>query len=113
MRIRPASITRVRLRVSPVPIKRVRLHVGAATRRREPMRFIYALSLSLLLHGFILSLQFGIPGMGLPGRGVQWDNRRAVAPSLNVLLTLPQGVSAGPNANAAPSPAPSPEAATQ
>src|SRR5215469_14035917 len=106
MQLRPASIARVRLRVSPVPIKRVRLHMGTASRRREPMRFIYALALSLVVHGFVLSLQFGIPGVGLPGRGLQWDNRRAVAPSLNVLLSLPQGVTAGPNVSSTPQAAP-------
>lgn len=52
---------------------------------------------SLLVHGLLLSLSFG-QGVGLPGLELPWQQRRAEAPELRVVLELPP----------APSPAPAP-----
>lgn len=42
--------------------------------------------LSLLAHAFVMSLQFGLPGLGLPGLELPWHQRRAQADGLRVVL---------------------------
>jgi|GEM_PF-507525 len=49
-------------------------------------RLTGGLMISLLVHAFILSLQFGLPGVGLPGLEVPWDKRRAETPELSVQI---------------------------
>ncbi|MBR7792916.1 TonB family protein [Undibacterium sp. FT147W] len=49
-------------------------------------RLTGGLLISLLVHAFILSLQFGLPGVGLPGLEVPWDKRRAETPELSVQI---------------------------
>lgn len=41
---------------------------------------------SLLLHAFVLSLQFGLPGLGLPELEAPWNKRRAQIPALSIQL---------------------------
>jgi hypothetical protein len=54
----------------------------SAERRRLTLAFL----LSLLFHGLLLSMTFGGQGLGLPGFGFPWGERRAEAPDLRVLL---------------------------
>lgn len=49
------------------------------------MRLVAAVTLSLLIHAFILSLQFGIPGFGLPGLSLPWHQPRGQALELHLL----------------------------
>lgn len=50
-----------------------------------------ALLLSVCFHAFILSLNFGEPGMGLPGLALPWLERRIQASDITVRLTnVPQ-----------------------
>jgi TonB family protein len=55
--------------------------------------------LSLLVHGLLLSLEFGIPGLGLPSLSAPWNERRAQTPDLSIILVPPK---------AAPAPLPPP-----
>ncbi len=41
---------------------------------------------SLLIHGFLLSLRLGIPGLGLPGLELPWSERRLQIPELSVRI---------------------------
>ncbi|WP_349742356.1 TonB family protein [Roseateles cavernae] len=80
--------------------------------RAERRRPTTALLLSLLIHALLLSLSFGGDGPGLPGLVFPWQERRAEAPELRVVLTqAPQ--TAAPAAAAAPAEAaePAPELA--
>ena len=45
-----------------------------------------SLLLSLLIHGLLLSLTFGGQGLGLPGLGFPWQERRVEVPELRVVL---------------------------
>jgi len=49
-------------------------------------RLTGGLLISLLVHAFILSLQFGLPGVGLPGLEVPWEKRRAETPPLSIQI---------------------------
>ncbi|WP_423709254.1 TonB family protein [Undibacterium sp. WLX3042] len=49
-------------------------------------RLTGGLLISLLVHAFILSLQFGLPGVGLPGLEVPWDKRRAETAPVSVQI---------------------------
>jgi Histone H1-like nucleoprotein HC2/TonB C terminal len=51
-------------------------------RRRLPL----ALLLSLLIHGLLLTLTFGGQGLGLPGFGFPWQERRTEAPELRLVF---------------------------
>jgi hypothetical protein len=64
------------------------LPVGA--RLIEHRRLAFALLLSLLIHALLLSLTFGGEGLGLPGFGFPWRDRRIEAPRLSVALVPPQ-----------------------
>jgi hypothetical protein len=75
---------------------------------RQRVRLVAAVTLSLLIHAFILSLQFGIPGFGLPGLSLPWHQPRGQALELHLL----PGKAAETAASAeAPMPMPVPEAA--
>jgi TolA protein len=67
-----------------------------AWRARVRFSFAVALALSLNFHGFILSLEFGELGFGLPGFALPRTQRRVQAPDLTVRLVK------------APAPAPEP-----
>ena len=54
--------------------------------RRHKKRLAAALAVSLLVHGLMLSLRFGIPGLGLPGIAMPWAERRARSTDLIVHL---------------------------
>jgi len=56
----------------------------------EYRRLALALLLSLLIHALLLSLTFGGEGLGLPGFGFPWRDRRIEAPDLTVTLVRPQ-----------------------
>ena len=53
---------------------------------RERWRLSAALLLSLLIHSLLLSLSFGGQGLGFPGVGFPWQDRRIVVPDLRVVL---------------------------
>ncbi|HEY0845575.1 MAG TPA: TonB family protein [Noviherbaspirillum sp.] len=53
---------------------------------RYRARLTGAMLFSLALHGLILSMQFGIPGLGLPTLELPWRDRRAQAIALQVVL---------------------------
>ena len=52
----------------------------------ERRRLALGLLLSLLIHALLLSLTFGGQGLGLPGFGFPWQDRRTEAPDLRVAL---------------------------
>lgn len=49
-------------------------------------RLLIAVLLSVFLHGLVLSLQFGLPGLGLPGVELPWSKRRADLAPLSIQL---------------------------
>ncbi|MFZ6813653.1 TonB family protein [Undibacterium sp. Rencai35W] len=49
-------------------------------------RLLIGVLVSLLIHAFVLSLQFGIPGLGLPGIEMPWEKRRAPTPPLSIQI---------------------------
>ena len=59
-------------------------------------RLTHALLLSLLIHALLFSLTFGGEGLGLPGFGFPWRERRIVAPDLRVVLVPAQVTAAEP-----------------
>src|SRR5664279_4726797 len=59
-------------------------------------RLARALLLSLLIHALLLSLTFGGQGLGLPGFGFPWRERRIEAPDLRVVLVPAQVTAAKP-----------------
>ena len=63
----------------------------------ERRRLTFALLLSLLIHALLLSLTFGGEGLGLPGFGFPWRERRIEAPDLRVLLVPAQVTAAQPD----------------
>jgi len=70
------------------------------------LRLAGAMTFSLLVHALIISLQFGIAGMGLPALELPWRERRAQSVDIQVVLAPPATVA---DAEAAP-PAPPPGA---
>lgn len=54
--------------------------------RQLRTRLMLGVTLSLLFHALLLSLQFGIPGLGMPGLELPWSERRAQTPELSVQL---------------------------
>jgi hypothetical protein len=64
--------------------------------RRERRRLIGALLLSLLIHGLLLSLTFDERGLGLPGFGAPWQDRRTEVPELRVVIVPARGATAEP-----------------
>jgi hypothetical protein len=64
----------------------VRSTQGAFLTAHPRSRFTVALLLSLLVHALLLSLQFGVRGLGLPGLQLPWEERRALAPALTVRI---------------------------
>jgi membrane protein involved in colicin uptake len=63
---------------------------------RERGRLTLALLLSLLIHTLLLSLTFGDLGLGLPGFGFPWQDRRIEAPDLHLVLVPAQVPAAEP-----------------
>jgi hypothetical protein len=62
----------------------------------EHRRIAFALLLSLIIHALLLSLTFDGEGLGLPGFGFPWQDRRIEAPALIVRLIPPQAPPAEP-----------------
>ena len=62
----------------------------------ERRRLAFALLLSLLIHTLLLSLTFGGQGLGLPGLGFPWQERRIEVPDLHVVLMPAQVKAAEP-----------------
>ena len=80
----------------------------AKTATRKPqahgpyrLRLAGAMTVSLLAHALLLSLQFGLPGIGLPMLELPWRERRAQAVDLQVVFVAPASGAAA----AAPPPA--------
>ncbi|HEY8101274.1 MAG TPA: energy transducer TonB [Burkholderiaceae bacterium] len=53
---------------------------------RYLLRIAIAVAGSLLFHGFLLSLQFGVFGLGLPGLTLPWSEHRALVSELSIRL---------------------------
>lgn len=49
-------------------------------------RLTFGLLLSLTIHAMLLTLTFGGQGLGLPGLGLPWQDRRAEAPDVRIVL---------------------------
>jgi chemotaxis protein histidine kinase CheA len=62
----------------------------------EHRRLTHALLLSLLIHALLLTLTFGGQGIGLPGFGFPWQDRRIEAPDLRVVVVPVQVTAAEP-----------------
>ena len=63
--------------------------------RLEYTRLTLALLLSLLMHALLLSLTFSGQGLGLPGFGFPWRERRIEAPDLRVVVIPAQASPVG------------------
>lgn len=63
-----------------------RLHALGVPVIGDGRRLTLAFLLSLLIHGMLLSLTFGGQGLGLPGFGFPWQERRVEAPELRIVL---------------------------
>jgi TonB family protein len=63
----------------------------AVTQNIANRRLLIGVLLSLLCHALVLSLQFGIPGLALPGLATPWSERRLdlPPPDLQIQLALP------------------------
>ncbi len=59
-------------------------------------RLVVGITVSLLFHALLLSLQFGIPGLGLPGLELPWSERRALPQDLSVRLANVENAPAKP-----------------
>ena len=57
-------------------------------------RLIGGLLLSLLVHAIVLSMQFGIPGLGLPGFELPWKERRANLQPITIQIANMQAAAA-------------------
>ena len=64
-------------------------------------RLAVALLLSLLAHILLLGLTFGGQDVGLPGFSFPWQDRRAEAPALSLVLVPPRVPATEPAAAAA------------
>jgi len=71
-------------------------HCDDGARLIEHRRIAFALLLSLIIHALLLSLTFDGEGLGLPGFGFPWQDRRIEAPALIVRLIPPQAPPAEP-----------------
>lgn len=78
--------------------------------RSERRRGGFALVASLLVHALLLSLSLGGQGGGLPSLSFLWQDRRAEAPELQVVLAPPPLPAARPEPAPAPTPAAAPPA---
>ena len=72
----------------------------------ERRRLTLALLLSLLIHALLLSLTFGGQGLGLPGFGLPWQERRIDAPDLRVVLVPARVAAAEPAGSSVEEPLP-------
>ncbi|PZO12137.1 MAG: hypothetical protein DCF26_19600, partial [Burkholderiales bacterium] len=69
-----------------------------ARKSPERRRMRLALLGSLLFHALLLGLTFGGQGIGLPGFGFPWQDRRIEVPNLRILLSPAQGTATKPAA---------------
>ena len=72
--------------------------------RPERRRLALALWASLLIHALVLSLNFGGQGLGFPGFGFPWRDRRVEVAELRVVLAPLRVAAARPAATAAAEP---------
>jgi len=72
----------------------------------ERSRLVLAFLLSLLIHALLLSLTFGGQGLGLPGFGFPWRERRIEAPDLRIVLVPAQVAAAQPAGTSVEEPLP-------
>jgi hypothetical protein len=77
---------------------------GSYLHDRNRMRLMVAMVISILFHALLLSLQFGIPGLGLPGLTFPWNERRAREAELSVRLSNPKAAPEAPAQSAADKP---------
>jgi TonB-like protein len=84
---------------------------GGYVLQRYRARLTVAVTLSLLFHVFLLSLQLRTPGLGLPGLQFPWNERRAQSPELNIRLSNPNGAPSPPARPAEIEPEPRPSTA--
>ncbi|MBE0549310.1 MAG: hypothetical protein IH627_16990 [Rubrivivax sp.] len=70
----------------------------------ERRRLALALLLSLLIHTLLLSLTLGGQGLGLPGFGFPWQERRIEAPDLHIVLVPAQVKAVEPAATSVKTP---------
>jgi TonB family protein len=62
--------------------------IGSHQALRSDRRLIVAVLLSILVHALVLSLQFGVPGLGLPGMELPWHERRAELELIRLQLQI-------------------------
>lgn len=78
---------------------------------RYRARLTGAILFSLLVHGLLLSMQFGMPGLGLPSLELPWRDRRVQAVDLQVVLAdaarAPEAATSAASAPPAEAPPPS------
>ena len=80
---------RVVARREPRAVSGMPSSLDGRARLVEDRRLAYALLLSLTFHALLLSLNFRGQGLGLPGFGFPWQERRVQAPDLVVRLVPP------------------------
>jgi hypothetical protein len=90
----------------PEPLRSARASGYRPTRpvNAERASLALALLISLLMHALLLSLLFGGHGLGFPGFGLPWRERRIEAPDLRIVL-VPARVPAAESAGTARLPA--------
>ena len=101
---RPAPSQRSYAALTPPSSPPAKQSPQAAARRQpriqrmssERWRMASSLLLSLLIHGLLLSLTFGGQGLGLPGLGFPWQERRVEVPELRLVLVPARVTPAGP-----------------
>ncbi|MGZ9014576.1 MAG: hypothetical protein ACXW2L_20195, partial [Burkholderiales bacterium] len=89
---RPAGLSGSYAALTPPPRPPAKQSPQGAALRRPPIQRISSerwrtassLLLSLLIHGLLLSLTFGGQGVGLPGLGFPWQERRVEVPELRL-----------------------------
>ena len=82
-------------RRSTLEVRSLQRHADRQRMRLEYTRLTLALLLSLLIHTLLLSLTFSGQGLGLPGFGFPWRERRIEAPDLRVVVIPAQASPVG------------------
>ena len=92
----------------PAPVPQAEDLVPGPTPRMgaERRRLSLALLLSLLMHALLLGLTFGGQGLGLPGFGLPWQERRIEAPDLRLVLVPARVTAVEPGGRAVRQPLP-------
>src|SRR6266568_2390319 len=85
----PAAVSEQR-RWSTLELLRLQRLADSLRKSVERKRLTHALLLSLLIHTLLLSLTFGGQGLGFPGFGFPWQDRRIEVPDLRVVVVPAQ-----------------------